>query len=357
MKDACSAIRSGEQLGSLFSAMFDNKTFVKTNLTEPNHSRHDVAVTVAKCLVFFITITATMVGNSFIYAAMKQFRSLRTPTNIVLCSLASTDLAMVVVMVLHAITDVSGHWISTGTLCDFVATLGLVLAFISILHLCFLSIDRYLAIKNPLRYLLLVTRRRVYIVLVLIWLMPSIFLNLPAADYGFRSEVYGCASSNAKTTALEMSPYIFIFVAFFVVIPFSIMLFTNAAVFRVALSHVKRMSTIERQLYETSTSETSSYRETTTRRPHNTLLLKREIKSAKTFALVIGVFLVCYTPFFVTGTYRKVVGREGVPYMATFITTWLAFANSFSNPLLLSPLFALQKSFQKTLLRSRFKDN
>lgn len=317
--------------------MFANTTSMRTNFTNKNSGirEESTAAIVAKSTVFFLTITATLLGNSLIYASMKRFRTLRTPTNILLCSLASTDLAMVVVMVVHAVTDVSGHWTSQPLWCDIVATLGLVLAFISILHLSSLSIDRYLAIKNPLRYPVLVTKRRVYILILLMWIMPSIFLNLPAADYRFRSEVYGCASPHDHTTTIKLNPYIFIVVTFFVAIPFGVMLYTHAVVFCVALSHVKRLSTVEHQLQEaTTTTETSeSSRETVHRKPHTTVLLKREIKSAKTFALVIGVFLFCYTPFFITGTYRKVAGPEEVSDVATFITTWLAFANSFSNPL------------------------
>jgi len=339
--------------------MFANSTSTGRNITVLAHEKIGVngdslAVTVAKSIVFFTTITATLLGNSLIYASMKKFRALRTPTNIVLCSLATTDLTMVVVMVLHAVTDLSGHWTFGPIWCDIVATLGLVLALISILHLCSLSIDRYLAIKSPLRYPVIVTRRKVYVLLIMIWILPTIFLNLPAADYRFRSDVYGCAFHQVQdhTTSLQLSPYIFIIVTLFVAIPFGIMFYTHSVVFCVALSHVKRMSTVERRLQETTTTTESSEsnREAVHLRvkPHTTVLLKREIKSAKTFALVIGVFLFCYTPFFITGTYRKVAGPEKVPALATFVTTWLAFANSFSNPLVYSLRYSpFKRAFMK----------
>jgi hypothetical protein len=223
-----------------------------------------------------------------------------------------------------------------------------VLAFISILHLCVLSIDRYLAISNPLHYTLLVTKKRVYICLAFLWTLPAIFLNLPVADYRFRSEVYGCSTTHQPPESFKIEPYIFIVVTLFVVIPFGIMLYTHAFVFRIALSHVKRLSTVERSV-RMSEAETKSKQ----RRPQAAMSVKREIKSAKTFALVIGVFLFCYTPFFVTGTYRKVAGSEAVHNLATFITTWLAFANSFSNPLVYSLRYSPFKNAFRRLCRCK----
>ncbi|XP_031555265.1 octopamine receptor 1-like [Actinia tenebrosa] len=306
-------------------------------------SKDGIGVVSFKYCVILITITATIVGNTLIYAAIAKFQMLRTPTNIILVSLASTDLAMVLVMSLHAITDLSDYWIFGELWCDIVATLGLVLALVSILHLCVLSIDRYLAIKTPLRYPLTVTKRRVYMCLVFIWTFPTIFLNLPVADYHFRSEVYGCGTAYRVSESFKFKPYIFVVVFLFVVVPFGIMLYTHAFVFRIALTHVKRLSTVERSL-RTRGEETES----TQRRTQPVMSVKREIKSAKTFALVIGVFLFCYTPFFVTGTYRRVAGPEAIHNLATFITTWLAFANSFSNPLVYSLRYSpFKKAFRK----------
>lgn len=315
-----------------------------TNFTNEGSTTAEdgIGVVAVKYCVILTTISATIVGNTLIYAAIARFQMLRTPTNIILVSLASTDLAMVLVMLLHAITDLSGYWIFGELWCDIVATLGLVLALVSILHLCVLSIDRYLAITSPLRYPLIVTKKRVYMCLVFIWIVPTIFLNLPVADYQFRSEVYGCGTVYRSSESFKFKPYIFIVVFLFVVVPFGIMLYTHACVFRIALTHVKRLSTVERSLR--SREETASRQ----RRAQPVTSVKREIKSAKTFALVIGVFLFCYTPFFVTGTYRRVAGPEAVHGLATFITTWLAFANSFSNPLVYSLRYSpFKKAFRR----------
>lgn len=310
----------------------------------PATAKDGIGVVAVKSCVILFTITATIVGNTLIYAAIAKFQMLRTPTNIILVSLASTDLAMVLVMLLHAITDLSGYWIFGELWCDIIATLGLVLALVSILHLCVLSIDRYLAIKSPLRYPLIVTKRRVYKCLVFIWIFPTIFLNLPVANYQFRSEVYGCGTAyRVNSESFKFKPYIFIVVFLFVVVPFGIMLYTHAFVFRIALTHVKRLSTVERSLRTREEQAQSNQRRT-----QPVMSVKREIKSAKTFALVIGVFLFCYTPFFVTGTYRRVAGPEAVHNLTTFITTWLAFANSFSNPLVYSLRYSpFKKAFRR----------
>ncbi|EDO33200.1 predicted protein [Nematostella vectensis] len=327
-----------------------NYTLSASNGSDDETSNKEVstATVVFKTLIFAVTICATLVGNGFIYAAMIRFRPLRTPTNLVLWSLATTDLGMVVIMVVHAVTDLSGEWIFGLVWCHVFATLGLLLSFISILHLCFLSVDRFMAIQRPLRYRQLVTRKRVCALLAILWIFPSVMANLPWSDYQFRSEVYGCQAPTHTTDKKALfKPFIFILITTFVVFPFGIMLFLHARVFRVALTHARSLSAVERSIRRNEKSDREST-SSTRKKDQEIHSLRREIKSAKTFALVIGVFLCCYIPFFTAGTYRKFAGPSAVSDVVMFITTWVAFANSCSNPLVYSLRYTpLKKAFKK----------
>ena len=66
---------------------------------------------VAQMVVFAVIILAAFVGNSLICLSVAKFRHLRTNTNFILLSLALTDLSMVGIMVLNAVTTVIGEWI------------------------------------------------------------------------------------------------------------------------------------------------------------------------------------------------------------------------------------------------------
>lgn len=287
---------------------------------------------VAQMAVFTFIIIATIVGNGLICVSVVKFRHLRTNTNFILLSLALTDLSMVVIMILNAVTTVTGEWIFGQWCCRAVASIGLTLSFISILHLCVLSVDRYIAIQKPFRYQFIVTRRRVITILLLIWLSVVVILNVPLADFEFRADTYGCASPSTQGPSRE-SPYIFFLVTLFVILPFAIICFSNAVVFKIAFTQARQLSRVERSLRESAADICDQHEPQQGEKTVENHSLKREIKSARTFALVLGIFLLCYTPFYTAGTYRKIAGPIKVPRSVMNITMWVAFANSFCNPI------------------------
>ena len=303
---------------------------------------------VAQMLVFTFIILATVIGNSLICISVTKFRHLRTNTNFILLSLALTDLSMVVIMVLNAITTATGKWIFGEWRCRAVASVGLTLSFISILHLCCLSVDRYIAIQKPFRYQFIVTRRRVITILLLIWVSVAVVLNIPLADFEFRADTYGCANPVTSENDKRSSPYIFFLVGIFVVIPFAIICFSNAVVFKTAFTQARQLSRVEQSLRESSGDicEEDNNPQAKSTETHS---LKREIKAARTFAMVIGVFLLCYTPFYTAGTNRKVAGHVKVPSSVMLTTMWIAFANSFCNPILYGLRYSPFRKAFKTL--------
>lgn len=303
---------------------------------------------VAQMVVFTFIIIATVVGNTLIFVSVIKFRHLRTNTNFILLSLALTDLSMVIIMVLNAVTTVTGEWIFGDWCCRAVASIGLTLSFISILHLCMLSVDRYIAIQKPFRYQFIVTRRRVITILLLIWLSVVVILNVPLADFEFRADTYGCASVSTQASPSRDSPYIFFLVGLFVIIPFAIICFSNAVVFKTAFTQARKLSRVERSLRESSADICAERADEQAAKTMETHSLKREIKSARTFALVLGIFLLCYTPFYTAGTYRKIAGPAEVPRSVMLITMWIAFANSFCNPIVYGLRYSpFRKAFKK----------
>jgi len=321
----------------------------KDNMTdgETDDSTVETIKVVAQMVVFTLIILATIVGNSLICLSVTKFRHLRTNTNFILLSLALTDLGMVVIMVLKAVTTVTGKWIFGEWCCRAIASLGLTLSFISILHLCCLSVDRYIAIQKPFRYQFIVTRRRVITILLLIWLSVTVILNIPLADFQFRADTYGCASPMSMNDH-SSSPYIFFLVGLFLIIPFAIICFSNAIVFKTAFKQARQLSRVEKSLRESS-ADVCDEDETQQTKSTETHALKREIKSARTFALVVGLFLLCYTPFYTTGTYRKVAGPGKVSSSVMLVTTWIAFANSFCNPIVYGLRYSPFRKAFKTL--------
>ena len=300
---------------------------------QTNESSVEIIIVPVQMTLFALIILATVVGNSLICISVTKYRHLRTNTNFILLSLALTDLTMVVVMILSAVTTVTGEWIFGAWCCQAVASAGLSLSFISILHMSCLSIDRYIAIQKPFSYESIVTRRRVMTVLVLIWASGVIVPNIPFANFEFRAVTYGCSDMKWENTRRSFSPFSIFLVGIFVVIPFAIICFSNAVVFQTAFNHARQLSRVEKSLEQSSADicEKEEHQQAKQRIENHSL--KREIKSAHTFALVVGLFLLCYIPFYSVGTYRGLSRSAKVPSSVVRITTWVAFANSFINPI------------------------
>uniref|UniRef100_A0AC35TLK8 G_PROTEIN_RECEP_F1_2 domain-containing protein n=1 Tax=Rhabditophanes sp. KR3021 TaxID=114890 RepID=A0AC35TLK8_9BILA len=107
-------------------------------------------------IAFFLVllILLTIFGNILVVLSVVVYKRMRTFTNILLTSLATSDLLVgLMVMPLSLVDLLHQHkWPFNPLLCNIWATTDVLLCTASILNLCIISIDRYLAINYPLKY-------------------------------------------------------------------------------------------------------------------------------------------------------------------------------------------------------------
>ncbi|KAI5713671.1 hypothetical protein M8J76_003297 [Diaphorina citri] len=105
-----------------------------------------------KYLFAILFIGAGGVGNILVCLAVCLDKSLQNVTNYFLLSLALADLLVsVLVMPLGAIPGFFGYWPLSVSWCNVYLTSDVLACSCSIMHMCCISLGRYLGIRNPLK--------------------------------------------------------------------------------------------------------------------------------------------------------------------------------------------------------------
>ncbi|XP_036602502.1 D(3) dopamine receptor isoform X2 [Trichosurus vulpecula] len=127
-----------------------NSTCRKENTTGPGLPHPHAYYALSYCAL----ILAIVFGNVLVCMAVLKERSLQTATNYLVVSLAVADLLVAtLVMPWVVYLEVTGGvWNFNRICCVIFVTLDVMMCTASILNLCAISIDRYIAVVMPVRY-------------------------------------------------------------------------------------------------------------------------------------------------------------------------------------------------------------
>lgn len=161
---------------------------------------------VAKILSLSLFTLGILVGNSMVIIAVVLFKKLRrTVSNLFILSLAVADLLVaIVVLPFSTVNEVLGYWIFGDIVCNMWLLADIAVSTASILHLCAISVDRYIAICYPLRYHQLMTRRRSRIICLCMWLL-AIIISIPALLW--RESTLQPTANETDTSATNYTSY------------------------------------------------------------------------------------------------------------------------------------------------------
>ena len=276
----------------------------------------------------------TLTGNSLVCLAVWRFRNLRSLTNYLVCSLACADLLVPLLRVIYIMISVfSGEWIFGEIWCSISSMCGVLLCGASILHLCAISIERLIAIKWPLSYDNKVTPKRIIMLLIYIWLQSfllSVFPALGLVDHRFNKVMAECEIHWLKHPTL-----VILLIVFYFLLPVTTMLVAYAFIFKEVRRNSRRISAIECSGTQCSKNK-----------------LKREMKAAKTLAVVVGVFFITWTPYFVVTTIRAFQGDRIIPNALQRTVITLAYGNSCCNFVIYALMNSQLRNAFNQILRS-----
>ena len=159
---------------------------------EDNSSRADVLVSgdqpwivIVTTLLMILLIITTVAGNIFVIAAVFIFKPLRIVPNFFIVSLATADLLVaLIVMPFHVSNNAVGEWIYGHIFCKLWLTFDVLLCTASILNLCVIALDRYWAIHDPITYAQKRTVKRALTMILIAWAASALISVPPLFGWG-----------------------------------------------------------------------------------------------------------------------------------------------------------------------------
>uniref|UniRef100_A0A915P060 G-protein coupled receptors family 1 profile domain-containing protein n=1 Tax=Meloidogyne floridensis TaxID=298350 RepID=A0A915P060_9BILA len=158
-----------------------------------------------------ILILATVLGNILVVLSVCLYKRMRTFTNLLLTSLATADLLVGLLIMPLALLDLlhAHSWPLGIVTCRIWATFDILLCTASILNLCIISLDRYMAITSPLRYPRTRSRWMAFALLCFVWGMslvvcsPPWFIDEWSISFDSKSSVIFIPPKRTKTRSLS----------------------------------------------------------------------------------------------------------------------------------------------------------
>ncbi|XP_033842334.1 trace amine-associated receptor 9-like [Periophthalmus magnuspinnatus] len=255
----------------------------------------------------------TCVLNLLAIIAISHFRKLHTSSNLMLLSLAVSDFLVGLVVI-----PVDGiRWKICWTLGDLMCViyyiLSLTLYMSSVGNIILISVDRYVAICQPLHYQSRMTGKVVKISICMCWMYSIgysvLFLSENLMYPGKYKSCEGeCVVSYSKEADLIIS----------CIIPFGIIVVLYTIVTIVAVSQARAMLSHVTAV----TSKTSK---------------RSEIKAVRNLGIIVVMYVACYCPYLIAVYSEAYITILGTPLIVIAIS--IICVNSCMNPLMYTFLF------------------
>uniref|UniRef100_A0A670YB01 Dopamine receptor D2 n=1 Tax=Pseudonaja textilis TaxID=8673 RepID=A0A670YB01_PSETE len=390
---------------SWYNDSYENRTLNGSSL-EQKPTQYNYYAMLLTLLIFVIVF-----GNVLVCMAVSKEKALQTTTNYLIVSLAVADLLVAtLVMPWVVYMEVVGEWRFSRIHCDIFVTLDVMMCTASILNLCAISIDRYTAVAMPMLYnTRYSSKRRVTGMIAVVWVL-SFAISCPLMFGLNNTEKNECIIANPAFVVY--SSIVSFYVPFIVTLLVYVQIYivhvgldadTQAPLkekcthpgdvrlctlvvksngsFPAHKGKVEAMDDMGEMEMATSTSppknnvhpldmqknghtidnsktakvfeiqtmpngKTRTSLKTMSRRKFSQ---QKEKKATQMLAIVLGVFIICWLPFFITHIMNMHCNCE-IPQVMYNAFTWLGYVNSAVNPIIYTTFnIEFRKAFMKIL--------
>lgn len=261
-------------------------------------------------IALFVIIMISLFGNTLVMLAVYNFSTLRDASYILLFSLSVTDILSPLSRLLPiGISEIANRWIFGCTWCKISCASGTFFCASSIIHLSFISIERFLYIEHPLKHSNWLTRHVLITTITFMWILSLIMAILPycvgTIEFIFNKDILACEVYLYKNPSLSLLK-----LAIYFGVPLSLMIAVYTQVFRVASEQANKIV----------------INSIGNRKIKKRKLMRQYWKAGKTVFVVIGAFFLLWSPYFISCSIKSYI-----PFILPYWFERLALACAYGN--------------------------
>ncbi|XP_037542134.1 trace amine-associated receptor 13c-like [Nematolebias whitei] len=277
----------------------------------PLHHVGNILIYSLLSLICFFTVTL----NILVVFSISYFRQLHTTTNFFLLSLAVSDFFVGLVLMPIRIIMTGGCWILGSFMCGFFNYSAYIITSASVGNMVLISVDRYVAICDPLHYPTKLTHKRVQICVCLCWACSVLYNGMILKDHLKQPDKYNsCHGECTVVIDFKTGAFDFIFTFFG---PITVITALYMRVFVVAVSQARAMRSHVAAVSQKGSAPVSAKRS--------------ERKAATALGVVVIVFLMCICPYF----FPTLAGKDtSFNSQLSVFGSWFFYSNSCLNPMI-----------------------
>ena len=256
----------------------------------------------------FIAVTSvfTVFLNLLVIISISHFKQLHTPTNVLIFSLAVADLiAGLILMPVQGMKLIEPCWYFGEIFCSVFLFIPYVVVNASLGNMIIISVDRYIAVNDPLRYPIRVSNNRAIVSIVVNWLFCFIYNFYLLYEFVIYPEMnHTCIGECIISVKLEN---IILDCIVCLVAPCCIIIPLYVKICFVANYQAKHLNSVTEKK------------------------AKSEKKATRTLGIVVLVYLLCWMPYYLTSLS---LGHNENNSLIINVMYWIVCMNSGKNPLI-----------------------